>query len=663
MRLRSKARRGTALALFAGFAGACDGGSAPPTPASVTATTATTMTATVGTLASHAPGVRVVDSKGRGMSGVPVTFAITAGGGTLGSTTASTDREGAALAGPWRLGTTAGPNIVTATVAGIAPVTFTATGTAAAPASIAKVSGETQSAAVGTALPQPFVIRVVDVHGNPVPGVTVSFAATTQGATVSPASAATDADGRAGTTLTLGPTPGVNTVSATAGALPPQTFTATARPGPAAQIRKAGGDGQQGRAGSAVAVAPAVSVTDAFGNAVAGATVTFEVASGGGSVTLPTATTSASGIATVGSWVLGALGTNTLTATVQGVGSVTFTAMATGSPAAITKVAGDNQQGPSGSPVAVPPSVRVADASGNPVPNVTVTFAVASGGGSVTSGSATTGTSGIAAVGSWVLGAVGTNTLTATVQGVGSVTFTATATAAGPDPCTTAATFTLRTTLSGALSTADCRLPDGEYVDFYRTRFSTQQAEEITLTSTTFDTFLYLVGPGDQVLAADDNGMPGGTNASLRVYAPAGDYLVVASSANPGATGAYQLSSRAITARTGCVDQGWIVPGVSLTGSLATGDCTAGDGSRYDLYPVVLRAGQRLTVTMRSTAFDSYLLLLSSDGRLVASNDDGAGGDDSLITYTAPAGGVYLIIANSFSASGAGTYTLTVTSP
>ena len=188
-------------------------------------------------------------------------------------------------------------------------------------------------------------------------------------------------------------------------------------------------------------------------------------------------------------------------------------------------------------------------------------------------------------------------------------------------------------------------------------------AEEITLTSTTFDTFLYLVGPGDQVLAADDNGMPGGTNASLRVYAPAGDYLVVASSANPGATGAYQLSSRAITARTGCVDQGWIVPGVSLTGSLATGDCTAGDGSRYDLYPVVLRAGQRLTVTMRSTAFDSYLLLLSSDGRLVASNDDGAGGDDSLITYTAPAGGVYLIIANSFSASGAGTYTLTVTSP
>jgi hypothetical protein len=65
-----------------------------------------------------------------------------------------------------------------------------------------------------------------------------------------------------------------------------------------------------------------------------------------------------------------------------------------------------------------------------------VTFAVASGGGSITGANATTNASGVATVGSWTLGATArANTLTATVDGrIGSpVTFTANRTL--PDPC------------------------------------------------------------------------------------------------------------------------------------------------------------------------------------------------------------------------------------
>ena len=68
-------------------------------------------------------------------------------------------------------------------------------------------------------------------------------------------------------------------------------------------VRRQQPDGH--RAGTAVATAPSVRVTDVYNNPVTGVAVTFAVASGGGSVTGATTTTNASGIATVGSWTLG----------------------------------------------------------------------------------------------------------------------------------------------------------------------------------------------------------------------------------------------------------------------------------------------------------------------------------------------------------------------
>ena len=98
-----------------------------------------------------------------------------------------------------------------------------------------------------------------------------------------------------------------------------------------ANIVKVAGDGQTAVAGTAVAVAPAVKVTDGFGTAVSGAAVTFAVVSGGGSITGGATTTDASGVATVGSWALGATpGLNALTATVANLPAATFTATGTG---------------------------------------------------------------------------------------------------------------------------------------------------------------------------------------------------------------------------------------------------------------------------------------------------------------------------------------------
>ncbi len=100
-------------------------------------------------------------------------------------------------------------------------------------------------------------------------------------------------------------------------------------------------------------------------------------------------------------------------------------------PGNLAKQAGDNQTAEPGQPVPVPPAVRVTTATGAAVSGVVVTFAVASGGGSITGATPTTGTDGVATVGSWTLGdAEGANTLTASIAGSGipgnPATFTAT---------------------------------------------------------------------------------------------------------------------------------------------------------------------------------------------------------------------------------------------
>jgi adhesin/invasin len=91
-------------------------------------------------------------------------------------------------------------------------------------------------------------------------------------------------------------------------------------------------------------------------------------------------------------------------------------------------VEGNNQVTAPGSSVVTKPSVKVTDTNGKPVADVRITFAVASGGGSISGETQRTNASGIATVGSWTLGSsAGTNTLTATAAGLSGspVTFTA----------------------------------------------------------------------------------------------------------------------------------------------------------------------------------------------------------------------------------------------
>jgi hypothetical protein len=89
----------------------------------------------------------------------------------------------------------------------------------------------------------------------------------------------------------------------------------------AATAEASAGSGQVAAVGSAVLVAPEVTVRDNEGRPVAGVEVEFRVARGGGTATGTSAVTNASGAATVGSWTMGPVaGGNELIAVVAGAG-------------------------------------------------------------------------------------------------------------------------------------------------------------------------------------------------------------------------------------------------------------------------------------------------------------------------------------------------------
>ncbi|MBL8960443.1 MAG: Ig-like domain-containing protein, partial [Gemmatimonadetes bacterium] len=274
--------------------------------------------------------------------------------------------------------------------------------TASAPLGAARVSALSASGltgVAGTALADRVEVRVLDSGNQPLAGISVTFSASGSGA-VDPASATTDASGIARTRWTLSRTAGANTLTVSAGANVSTSVTATGSAGRASTVTAVGGVTQTASVGSAVPIAPAVRVADAFGNLVEGVAVTFAVLTGGGTTTGTVARTSSQGVATVGSWILGqTAGNQTLTARVEegGVANnpVVFTAIATpGAAAAVAAVSPVAQTALAGTAVAAPPSIRVTDAGGNPVANVAVNFAVTAGGGTVSPQAMLTNTQG-----------------------------------------------------------------------------------------------------------------------------------------------------------------------------------------------------------------------------------------------------------------------------
>ncbi|HMG12127.1 MAG TPA: Ig-like domain-containing protein [Gemmatimonadaceae bacterium] len=318
---------------------------------------------------------------------------------------------------------------------------------------------------------------------------------------------------------------------------------------------------------------------------------------------------------------------------------------------------------PPGTAVLELPSVVVRDENGAPLAGAPVTFAVTSGGGSVTGASATTNASGIATVGSWTIGSASTvNTLTATTGSLAAVVFTGCATEA----------HALDSPVSGQLALTDCPLSDGSFTDFYTITIPATGTYVFDQASPAFDTYLALFSTSDVVIGVnDDFGDVGATDSRVTAIVPAGTYIISANSFSANMVGSYSLASTARSAPvTNCEDV-FVLPGITSAQSLESTDCnttpaTPTTGFFYDDYVVFLNAGQSITVGVSSSTLDSYVELRpAGSATVLASNDDiDASTKNARITFTVPNfaqnSGFYIITAASPVAGTLGDYSITV---
>ncbi|MCU1264622.1 MAG: hypothetical protein JWM21_940 [Acidobacteria bacterium] len=226
-------------------------------------------------------------------------------------------------------------------------------------------------------------------------------------------------------------------------------------------------------------------------------------------------------------------------------------------------------------------------------------------------------------------------------------------------------------TINGTLATTDCFLQDGAYVDFYTFSGTAGQLVAITLNSSAFDAYLYLVSPNGSLLSSDDDG-GAGTNANIPtaggfISLPAnGIYTIYATSFGPAQIGSYSLTLIGIGGGGPCP----AIPipnGLAVSGFLSTADCVFTSGPRFgsfsDVYTFNGIAGQQAIVAMASNSFDTFLYLTAPNGAQAENNDVQPGFDTNsrippVGSAILPVSGLYTIYATSFFPGATGSYAI-----
>lgn len=201
----------------------------------------------------------------------------------------------------------------------------------------------------------------------------------------------------------------------------------------------------------------------------------------------------------------------------------------------------------------------------------------------------------------------------------------------------------------------------GKYVDRHPIDVEAGQHLTIELSSADFDTFLILESEDGSQRWENDDFRDQQEVSYLSVTIPtAGRYIVSATSYDPEEIGDYDL-----TIKRGAPPP---MPAERVTkrydDALAQGDAVRRGGEYADRYEFEGKAGEVVTIDLRSTEFDTYLILEQlDDAKQVWENDDIEPNkpDHSHLTVTLPADGRYAAVASSFEIGKTGDYQLTLT--
>ncbi len=203
-------------------------------------------------------------------------------------------------------------------------------------------------------------------------------------------------------------------------------------------------------------------------------------------------------------------------------------------------------------------------------------------------------------------------------------------------------------TIRDSLARKDQKFPDGSRYKLYGFLGTKGDTLTFNLMSDDFDANLVVADASGNRLGLNDDG---GENCNARLqFVPraTGNYRIYANSSAQAELGEYRLSlarGRAATPSDSvCKGFG------TITGTLTSDDPQLpSDSTYFERWILPVKANQSFTVDLISDDFDAYLLLTRSRGEKLVDNDDGGGGCNARIVYTATDGHPLRIVVNSAS--------------
>ena len=230
--------------------------------------------------------------------------------------------------------------------------------------------------------------------------------------------------------------------------------------------------------------------------------------------------------------------------------------------------------------------------------------------------------------------------------------------------------ITFGRTVIARLTTTDPMFSDSSHYKMYS--FVGARGDTVTadLTSDDFDANLLLLDASGNVLRKDDDG-GGNCNARLQYVLPASaNYRLYANSSAKSELGEYHLSiirgTRPAVTDSSCRGfgrvAGMIQIGQTVTGQLANNDpMFTSDSTFFNRWILPVLPNQTFTLDLMSDDFDAFLILTRGRGDKLVDNDDGGGGCNSRIVYTATDDHPLRAVVSSVGAKRAtGRYTLRV---
>lgn len=212
--------------------------------------------------------------------------------------------------------------------------------------------------------------------------------------------------------------------------------------------------------------------------------------------------------------------------------------------------------------------------------------------------------------------------------------------------------------VTGRLVPTDQKFSDGSRYKMYAFAGNKGDTVAVDLSSDDFDANLLVAdASGNSLTRNDDSGEK--CNARLTFVPPAtGNYRIYANSSAQAELGEYKLTltrgRAAAAADTVCRGfgriAGMIEVGQTTTGNLTSDDPElSSDSTYYQRWVMPVRANQAFTVDLVSDDFDAYVWLTRGRGDKIIDNDDGGGGCNARLVYTAPDDHPLRIVVNTAS--------------